>query len=494
MEKVDVVGHIEENGTETILLQLEDQQSLGISGLIQYLPVPILGDSNPSSQKSIANRIQHDLSDSTLYWDLPLAELVASTPEHWVDLHFFSQRGLQETHDVLVIARALRSGAPDLEVSEDGRKVRRRSSVPDLCAWDDLVIYVERIPPKVTHLQLEETFRKFGQLDEIILPSSRTNIGRHTGFAFVRYKFKESAANALHQLESQFHPLGRDSDVKAHLQMEKTRGRNATDYRVMNMSRWRALTSGYVRRLEKKKQELDLCKRPQHNADQRAEFERKVVGKFSNAHVQTTSKVLKRVFGMVAPVVFVDLNDKTGSGYVRFKSSHGLRLASILFTREYIVQKHKDDTGSILSAKSRPARTESAEADDVPEYRNITLEIVEGEEEVAYWETISKWQHAKENANKYQRLKSSGPGPATSHMTTELADPDVPDAPMKHVKFQDSDEEESGDEEQQDGMESSETSRDNTVEMAVSTMHAKQGTKRDAAEMSNISTKKHRKY
>src|SRR5689334_6244012 len=45
-------------------------------------------------------------------------------------------------------------------------------------------------------------------------------------------------------------------------------------------------------------------------------------------------------------------------GHVRFKTPHGARLAVILFSREYIVQTHKDDTGTLLQKQSKTKKNE----------------------------------------------------------------------------------------------------------------------------------------
>ncbi|KAJ3175873.1 hypothetical protein HDU87_005701 [Geranomyces variabilis] len=222
--------------------------------------------------------------------------------------------------------------------------------------------------------------------------------------------------------------------------------------------RWVELSDEYQAALAARH---ELLRRVTHQAvgTHAAEYQAKVVGRFWDVHHATNTKVLKRLFEMVAPVAFVEFRRNNGTGYVRFKTPHGAHHASTYFNTEYIVQQNANDCGTLLMQdpkSKRKAKQATAnvtktvdpgdewaqlaaeeglaeqsapvadKAEPPPKYPNVKLKLLTGQDEATYWEMISNKRQEK-----------------TTHPSNKLPARPSADAPNPvHVKFEASDEDE----------------------------------------------------
>lgn len=92
------------------------------------------------------------------------------------------------------IAVALK-GSEMLEVSEDGTKVRRTTSIQQKENSEECTVYVQRLPPEADHDWISKLFSEFGAIDYISIPKYKNKAIK--GFAFVEYKTAEDARKCL---------------------------------------------------------------------------------------------------------------------------------------------------------------------------------------------------------------------------------------------------------------------------------------------------------
>jgi hypothetical protein len=121
-----------------------------------------------------------------------------------------------------------------------------------------------------------------------------------------------------------------------------------------------------------------------------------LIGCFANVHDRTDTKSLKNLFEMVSPVSYIDYEQGNTWGYVRFKTKRGAQLAQNYFTRCCVTQLYPaDSTGSLDPHRSvRHFRFLMRNQDTFADA--ITMYVLEGDEEKAYWDKIFAAQNAQE--------------------------------------------------------------------------------------------------
>ncbi|KAJ3216319.1 RWD domain-containing protein 1 [Dinochytrium kinnereticum] len=100
-----------------------------------------------------------------------------------------------------------------------------------------------------------------------------------------------------------------------------------------------------------------------------------------------------QIFELVAPVSFVDYQMGETEGFIRFKSDHGAALSCTFFQKEPIIQRHKDDGGSLLSKGSKKRKASHLVASYQDDHR--------GSES-----SIHLMDYGDEQANELEALKS----------------------------------------------------------------------------------------
>ncbi|KAJ3188856.1 hypothetical protein HDU85_004570 [Gaertneriomyces sp. JEL0708] len=422
-------------------------------------------------EAELANKLKYYLSDEVLFYDIPVSSKIALDPEGWISLDFFMQPGKLSTDDEAVVARAVRCHAPQvLEISEDGKSVRRTVPLPDFAKQNARTVYIE-LPPGSGVKTLRDELEVIGSAHDVIVPGFTPPTERPQ-FVFAVYHDEGSAQRAIERLSTSYQPVTKNMDIQAFVKESlahaKENMRKKPMWRAMMKTQWDVLTSEYVLLHQERQRQLKqaLAARCGHN---KAEFQSKVVVKFAHVHRATDAKTLKKLFSMVAPVTFVDHSPGTTTGYARFKTPHGAKLAATYFTREYIVQTHKKDIGTLLQRKLRPNKSttmhndklvegrleaedyessawagmnvESAETDNSTAEEalpSISVQVLTAEDEEAYWERIFAQQLLKaglrSEATRTRHQSSSEVNPherSTIGVTLTAA----PAPHGKHIKF-----------------------------------------------------------
>jgi RNA recognition motif-containing protein len=275
------------------------------------------------------------------------------------------------------------------QVTEDGRYIL---NTMDYSLLDQRTIYVQNIPKKSSVETLRQEFMKYGSITSIFYPESKY-FKRH---AFITFE----EASSL-ELVIQTFPFTQLQDI--------TSKNNTYSYFILSKLDWQKRSLEYQSLLELKRQQLQELKESRAGTHASLAFEAGVVAQFKNVHSETSSRVLKALFEMIAPVSFIDYSGGT-SGHVRFKTRHGAHLACAFFTKEFIHQSHPDDTGSLLTLKQDRARKKSKmneakqelqnslptnQTETEFEQRGIEMYLLKGRDEEAYWNRIMDFQNRK---------------------------------------------------------------------------------------------------
>lgn len=142
----------------------------------------------------------------------------------------------------------------------------------------------------------------------------------------------------------------------------------------------------YSKLIQDRNLELELVKANLYKKNVKRETGCTLV--FEGVHCGTNSRILKKLFEIVAPICFVDYRARSTSGVVRFKSRSGAQFAEIYFLKEFISQKSWDDLGSFHTSHDR-----------------IMLKKMSEAEETEYYTTFSKKQ-SEEAIDKIESSKS----------------------------------------------------------------------------------------
>ncbi|KAJ3282493.1 hypothetical protein HK104_010866 [Borealophlyctis nickersoniae] len=325
---------------------------------------------------------------------------------------------------------AARKHAPNLEISDDGKKLRRRDALPNWSEIERRTVYVENMSPNMDAKPLTKLFSKVGEVERVYLPFKRP----HRGYGFVVFSHPGSVEIAVNL--SEWKKLYPGVDLKSWI------GENtAFPFRVMPKNVWNERMAEYTALLAKKKaEEVKGIPKKSSSAAQTG-LQRGVIAKYRGVHPETDRRTLKKLFELVAPVAYVDHTISEASGYVRFETPHGAQLAVAYFSQECVGQLHKSDTGSFVSSASKKAAKGSAESsnseawgwegeedqhgDDKPTF--VTLELVtDYNEEKRYWERIEQMR-----AMKKRRWEPEAGASRSSVVATST-----------HVVFDESDDEE----------------------------------------------------
>ena len=183
--------------------------------------------------KKVRNQLEFYFSSTNLLKDTylqqhmspPMSQQQSELGRGYVELDLLTQFGVvRELTGGNV--EAVRRGAelsPHLELSEDGRCVRRKEPVTPLSEEEVTLrtIYVEHFPPKLNSQQaLQKLFSKYGAVTYVSLPHYRTKNCKSKqapiskGFAFIEFSSPHSVARAVSALRANQNVLTeRDSDV-----------------------------------------------------------------------------------------------------------------------------------------------------------------------------------------------------------------------------------------------------------------------------------------
>jgi hypothetical protein len=103
--------------------------------------------------------------------------------------------------DVVAVLEAAR-GSSLLDVSGDGKYVRRKAPLPTRDDADDRTIFVEPINQSVTHDALRSAFSSFGEVVYVSIPRHKEPPRACRGHAFIEFKSAEQAGSAVKMASS----------------------------------------------------------------------------------------------------------------------------------------------------------------------------------------------------------------------------------------------------------------------------------------------------
>eukprot|EP00117_Sycon_ciliatum_P008649 scpid80011/ scgid11258/ La-related protein 7; La ribonucleoprotein domain family member 7 len=162
------------------------------------------GKKHPRKSKSqILNKLVSQLkfyfSDSNLWKDKFLRQKMAESTDGFIAIGLIGSFAKMQsiTRDLNLVSHAAKMCSPLLEVSDNGRSVRRKEPLPpppsDL---DERTLYIEQLPDNVDHDMIRKCFALFGHVAHVSLPKFKTK-STLKGFAFVEFTDTESATAAL---------------------------------------------------------------------------------------------------------------------------------------------------------------------------------------------------------------------------------------------------------------------------------------------------------
>ncbi|RUS90008.1 hypothetical protein EGW08_002195 [Elysia chlorotica] len=249
-----------------------------------------------------------------------------------------------------VIAEALRESSQLMEVSEDGKKIRRSPSKPlpgDSKERRDAVtsrtVYANRFPLDANLDELMLFFESFGPVENIFM---KRDFHKHTfkGSVFTTFTNKEDAEKFLNDKGTTF------VDTKLEVKQWKTEERQKKPSKVEQ------------RQKEKREEKLSKDKKKKERKKVRQQMTRGAVLHISGMSQETDREEVRRVFLQHGDVSWIDFNKGVTEGYVRLKEPN-----SAVRTLESL---EKMEGGIVLNGTA------------------VHVRVVEGEEEFQYWQKM----------------------------------------------------------------------------------------------------------
>lgn len=155
------------------------------------------------SKAQLLNKLSAQLkfyfSDSNLWKDKFLQQKIAGSTTGHVEIGLIASfnRVKALTKDWRLVSQAAKMCSPLLEVSADGRFVRRATPLLPLPEdLDERTIYIEALPREVNHDMIKSCFSVFGAVAHISLPKFKINRAVK-GFAFVEFISSTGASQAI---------------------------------------------------------------------------------------------------------------------------------------------------------------------------------------------------------------------------------------------------------------------------------------------------------
>ncbi|KAJ3331438.1 hypothetical protein HDU76_003183 [Blyttiomyces sp. JEL0837] len=339
-------------------------------------------------ERRLSKLMDEFLSLRNLAMDCYLSDKISENQDAWVPISLFAapSRLGNLAHDEVVVAKAVRQNSNRLEVSDDGKQVRRKLGLElnEPVLDDEKIVYMEHLPTHATpawinshftHLDIAATVhvplvvrlkqQNFSNLDSEQVHDKVPPTFRLPGYAFVEFDTTDVANEVISLFGTKCRSFHTGDDLKACLAEGEESQQSEFDHvRIMPLKQWRRLTEQYLAVLQQRREQLQNVMKGRSGSHDQARFEAGVVGHFTGVHKDTNAKVLKHVFEMVASVTYVDHRRGETKGHVRFKTPHGAALAALFFGREHITQTHKNDTGRLLSAAEQKKRRKSGHQEE----------------------------------------------------------------------------------------------------------------------------------
>lgn len=141
--------------------------------------------------KTVLEQMEFYFSDANLSKDRFLRQLVEEDPYVSLEVFLSFNKINRLVSTVEGIAKAVKK-SDILELSEDSLKVRRTTPIKLKENEDDCTLYVENLPPEISHDELKKVFSEFGKVVYVSIPKYR-HTHASKGFAFVEFDTPQDA-------------------------------------------------------------------------------------------------------------------------------------------------------------------------------------------------------------------------------------------------------------------------------------------------------------
>lgn len=417
----------------------------------------------------------------------PLTPLEPTFPGVPISLFTGSYLRVKElTTDEAVVSHAVGRHGPSLLISDDGKRVRRRQPF-FLLTSDDFTtrtVYVEGITMDMDIVTLMN--QHVGPVERTLAPqilaswNDKQGSGvsgkypdlslskqaakrkiRRAGYCFVIFQRADDALKCVQQQQGSLPP-------PSSLEMPHS----ADQLRILSFQQHQTLTEEYRKHLSTQHRLLHEEMSRRKNTFGRLEYSPGLVAEFSGVHPRTNRKVLKRLFGRIADVAYLDFvaaqqnaapRPGDGTGWIRFKRHEGAQKAVLYFSGTKVVQANPDDSSGVLQDTLAPAKmlensTQATGSDATTEGKmtifgyqgpdrpkpRIRLRLLTGKEEEEYWMKIAEQKEARvrkdapvvQGKGKDKAVQEGGQG--------AIKNEELP--PPQHVRFSDSEDDEEDEE------------------------------------------------
>ncbi|OXU22748.1 hypothetical protein TSAR_002253 [Trichomalopsis sarcophagae] len=144
---------------------------------------------------AILKQMEFYFGDSNLSKDRFLSELIKECPDVPLDTFIKFNKIRSLTTDIGRIAKAL-SKSTMLQVSENGKTVRRITPIVEKQNIDECTVYVQRLPSDADHEWLSSLFSEYGPVAYVSIPKFKAT-HKIKGFAFVEFETPDGAKKCL---------------------------------------------------------------------------------------------------------------------------------------------------------------------------------------------------------------------------------------------------------------------------------------------------------
>ncbi|ORY82750.1 hypothetical protein LY90DRAFT_663926 [Neocallimastix californiae] len=362
-------------------------------------------------EKKIASQINTYLSDSNLSYDSLLYNYIDK--DGWIPIFvfiLFKLKGLST--DEAEISKSIRKHCKDLEVSEDGKSVRRKKPIPTEFKDDSKTIYIEHVPSTISIEKIKSAFEEFGKIKAIYFPDVKKRIALDDNnkevsivnnsdhkkelpikFFFITFKKKKSVEMAIEKLNSWI-PVTKNN-------FREIINSEINGFRILRIKTWRKMTKEYI-----KKRQLQIEKLKQNNQEhikitKEIEYKPGLIAEFRGVHPETNRHILKKLFDLVSTTSFIDYSPNQTTGYIRYKDANSAKIAESYFSRKKVIQVNGLDVSGTLFSTLKKKFEEEGNFELIHDYEVIRLKILEGDEEQEYWRYINGSIRNKNKALNY---------------------------------------------------------------------------------------------
>jgi len=218
-------------------------------------------------------------------------------------------------------------------------------------------------------------------------------------FLFITYKKKKSVEQAIEKLNTWTQVT--KSNFRELINSEQN------GFRILKIKTWREMTKEYIK---KRQQQIEKLKQnSQENIINYKEIEYKpgLIAEFRGVHPETNRHILKKLFDLVSPTSFIDYSPNQTYGYIRYKDADSAKIAENYFSRKKVIQVNGLDVSGTLFTTLKKKFEEDGDFQLIHDYEIIRLRILTDDEEKEYWDYINSSIKNRNKVMNYNKPKIS---------------------------------------------------------------------------------------